>query len=345
MSRRLRVGFIGCGSVVQFAHIPGYRKAAGVEIVAACDPGKKQREAVGRLCKEIRLYRDYRVMLASEQLDIVTVASPNAFHAEHAVAALAHGAHVLLEKPPALRMRDIDRIGRALQQSDRQLIVGFSQRFAPANRRVRQLVRQGAIGDPYMIRIRMAHRGPYPGWAQTRWFYDPALAGGGALLDMGIHAIDLALWLLGPVRRVQATARALRKRIAVEDNAVLLLEFESGRTLGYIEVGWTSPAGFTGIEVMGDRGCIVMDYAQGLRVTTGDTSPDLSKKAGLRTRLLVKGPLPTGWAREVPEVVRAFRRGEDLGCGLEAGRAALAVALAGYRSSRTGRAVEIASIR
>lgn len=345
MARRFKVGLIGCGSVVQFAHIPNYQKTPGVELVAACDPGKKQRTAVGRLCQGIRLYDDYRTMLASERLDMISVASPNARHAEHALAAIKHGAHVLLEKPPVLRMRDIDRITRAVRQSDHQLIVGFSQRFAPANRRVRALLQQGAIGDPYMLRIRMSHRGPYPGWAQTTWFYDPKLAGGGALLDMGIHAIDLALWLLGPVRRVQAMVRTLRKKIAVEDNAVLLLEFARGRTLGYIEVGWTSPAGFTGIEVMGDRGCIVMDYMQGLRVTTGDTSPDVSKKATMRTRVVMKGPLESGWTREIPEVVKAFRGGDNLGSGIETGGAALAVALAGYRSSRSGRAVEVASIR
>jgi len=345
MARRFKVGFIGCGSAVQVFHIPGYKNTAGVDLTAACDPGKKQREAVRRMCEGIRVYPDYKRMLAAEQLDMISVASPNRFHAEHALAALAHGAHVLLEKPPVLEMKDCRRIREAVAGGDRQLIVGFTQRHTPAYGRVRRLLEEGAIGEPYMVRIRFAHRGPYPGWAQSPWFYDPHRAGGGALLDMGIHAIDLALWLLGPVRSVQAMVRTLRKKIDVEDNAVLLLEFERSRTLGYIEAGWTSPAGFRGIEIMGDRGCVVVEPEKGLRLTTGDTSPDVSRRSPMRTRLLMKGPITDGWAHEIPTVVRALRRGEDLGSGIDAGAAALSVALAGYRSSRTGRSVDVAIVR
>ena len=343
MAKKFKVGFIGCGSVVQVFHIPGYQKTPGIEFAAACDPGKKQRETVQRMCPGIRVYSDYRKMLASEQLDLISVASPNRFHAEHALAGLAHGAHVLLEKPPVLEMKDCRRIEKAAAASKGQLIVGFTQRFTPAHIRVRKLIEDGAIGDPYMLRIRWAHRGPYPGWAQSRWFYDPQLAGGGALWDMGIHAIDLALWLLGPVRSVQAMVRTLRKKIEVEDNAVLLMEFERAKAMGYIEVGWTSPAGFRGVEIMGDRGCIVVEPEKGLRLTTGDTAPD--GKMNMRTRMVMKGPLQDGWSREITEVVRALRRGDDLDSGIDAGAAAVAVALAGYRSSRTGRAIDVVSIR
>ena len=230
-------------------------------MVASCDPVRARRNEARRICDRMRTYEDYREMLEAEQLDVISVASPNKFHAEHAIAALEHGAHVLLEKPPALSMKAIAEIKTAVKRSGRKLIVGFTHRFARGNQRIHQLLADGAIGPPFMIRIRLAHLGPYPGWAKSDWFYSPTLAGGGALLDMGIHAIDQAIWQLGPVKSVQAMARTLRKSIKVEDNAVLLLEFARGKAMGYIEVGWTSPSGFCGIEIMGDKGSIVEDCA------------------------------------------------------------------------------------
>lgn len=345
MAKRWRAGVIGCGSIAQAVHLPGYANCRGIELASACDPARPRLTEARRICDRLRTCTDYRKMLDTEQLDVVSVASPNKFHAQHAIAALEHGAHVLLEKPPALSMQEIARIKSAVRKSGRKLIVGFTHRFTRGNQRIHRLLTDGAIGAPFMIRIRLAHRGPYPGWAKSNWFYSPKLAGGGALLDMGIHAIDQAIWQLGPVKSVQAVARTLRKNIKVEDNAVLLLEFARIKAIGYIEAGWTSPSGFCGIEIMGDKGSIVEDYKGQVRLTTGDITPDVRCKPKLRTRVIDKDPLCTGWSTEVADVVKAFRQNSDLDIGIDAGGNALAVALAAYESARTGRRVAVASIK
>ena len=337
-----RAGVIGCGAIAQAMHLPGYAKATGATLAAACDPVPQRRREAARIGGDgFKTYRDYREMLAAQRLDLVSVCSPNRFHAEHAIAALEAGANVLLEKPAALSLKEIAAIKRAVRRSGRLLAVGFSHRFQRGNQRMRQLVQEGAIGEPYMIRLRLAHTGPLPGWAKSDWFYDPRLAGGGAMLDMGIHMIDQALWLMGPVRRVQARAVTLRKDIRVDDNAVLLLEFKRPRALGYIEVGWTCPSGFRGIEVLGDNGSILFDYSGPLIVTSGRVTPDMKKRPKLHRRVVDREPTTGGWKTEIQDVVRAMRRGSDLGADIDAGGAALAVALAAYESSRTGRAVEI----
>jgi UDP-N-acetylglucosamine 3-dehydrogenase len=342
VSSNWKAGVIGCGSIAQALHLPGYLRAPGVTLVAACDPvPQRLREAQRISGNGLRTYDDYRGMLEAEQLDVVSVATPNAFHAEQACAALNAGAHVLLEKPAALTMKEIDALRRTVSTSGRQLVVGFSHRFHRGNQRIRRLLRAGAIGDPYMIRLRLAHTGPFPGWAKDDWFYDPKLAGGGAMLDLGIHMIDQALWLMGPIKSVQATAETLRKDIHVEDNAVLLLEFARSRALGYIEVSWTSPAGFMGIEIMGDKGCIVQDYAGDLRLTTCNVKPNLRARRRMHTRVVDPNPTAGGWATEITDVVRALRRNDDLEAGIEAGAASLAVALAAFESSRTGRRVTL----
>jgi len=166
MAKRWKVGVIGCGSMSQYVHMPGYLDTPGVDLVAACDPGRKQRLAAKRICPDVHTYDDYRKMLAAEELDVISVVSPNRFHAEHAVAALEHGAHVLLEKPAALSMQEIAQIKKNVRRSKQQLIVGFSHRFARVNQRIRRMLADGTIGEPYMLRYRLAHSGPYPGWAQ-----------------------------------------------------------------------------------------------------------------------------------------------------------------------------------
>lgn len=342
MAKTWRAGVIGCGAIAQALHLPGYRKTLGVELVAACDPAVKQRKDAERIGGPgLRTYSDYRKMLEAEDLDVVSVCSPNVFHTEHACAALGAGAHVLLEKPIAISMQEAGSIRRAVKRSGRGLIVGFSHRFHRGNRRLHVLIGDGAIGAPYMFRMRLAHTGPLPGWARSDWFYKPKLAGGGALLDMGIHAIDQALWHMGPVAGVQGRVLTMRKKIAVDDNAVLLLEFARGRAMGYIEVGWTSPSGFGGIEVMGDEGSAKLDYHGNLTLTTGRASADTKAPARMKTRILDRAPTTGGWSTEIQDVVKALRRGDDLGIGIDAGAAALEVALAGYASSRSGRRVDL----
>lgn len=345
MPKTWNAAVIGCGSIAQHMHLPGYAKCRGISLVAACDSEPARRREAERLCPGLRTYDDYRKMLSGERVSVVSVCSPNCFHAEHACAALRAGAHVLLEKPAAVSMKEIARIREAVKASRRRLIVGFSHRFKRGNQKVRQLLRDGVIGEPYMIRVRNSHTGPLPGWAKSDWFYDPKLAGGGAMLDMAIHVIDQVLWLLGPVRSVQAIVKTLRKKIKVDDNAVLLLEFARRRALGYVEAGWTSPAGFNGIEIMGDAGCIVQDYAGAgtLTVTTGKVTPDLRVKTGLVTKVVDREANKGAWSVEIAEVVKAFRRNADLGCNIDAGGAAVAVALAGYESWRTGKRVTLAT--
>ena len=217
-------------------------------------------------------YADYRELFAHEKPDFVSICSPNFFHAEHAIAALEAGATVLLEKPMSLTLAEGHAVKMASEKAGKQVMIGFSHRMYRGNQKVKDIITQGLIGEPFMIRVRFAHMGPFPGWAKSDWFYDPKLAGGGALLDMGIHAIDLCQWLIGPIHSVSALMGTLRKDITVDDNAVLALEF-GGRAFGYIEVGWTSHAGFTGLEIYGDKGTLINNYEQ-LRVCTGNASPD-----------------------------------------------------------------------
>lgn len=336
--KKLRAAVIGCGAIAHHCHIPGYKKNKNCELVALVDPYDKNREAA---CQKFGVEKGYNTvdeLFKNEKIDVVSVTSPNAFHAEHAVAALKNGCHVLCEKPLALSMKEAQRIQKAAQSAGTIFMVAFSNRFYRGNVKAKQWLDSGKIGKPYMIRVRFAHQGPFPGWAMSDWFYTPAKAGGGALFDMGIHVIDLAAYYLGPIRRVNAMTATLEKKIELEDNVILQFEFESG-ALGYAEAGWTSKQGFAGVEIHGSEAALIVDYVEGAYLLTGKTTP--SGERVMKKKMIDSTPLVGGWDIEVDHFIQAIRKNEQPAMGLDAGVAALKVALAAYESAKKGSRIAI----
>jgi len=337
-TKTIRVGVIGAGAIAQACHLPGYAKNRNVQLVAVADPTEARHREVLTQYPGVAAHKTHRSMLAKEDLDVVSVCSPNAYHARHAIAALDAGCHVLCEKPMALSLVDADAMIAAAKHARRKLMIGFTHRLLRGNQQCKQLLRDRALGKPFMMRARLAHGGPIPGWAKDRWFYDKKKAGGGALLDMGIHAIDQCLWMMGPVKSVSANARTLVKKIPVDDNAVLSLEFTSG-ALGYIEVGWTSQPGFIGTEIYGTKGSLINNYLTGLQLCSGKASAGTDDET--KWKMLDRKPATGGWPIEIDAWIDVVRGKERLTMTGTTGRSALAVALAAYESSRTGRRIDV----
>ena len=338
--RKIRVAVLGAGAIAQGSHLPGYGASENCELIAIADPQQSCLAEVREKYRFAREYADFRELLAAEKVDVVSVCLPNALHADAACLALEHGADVILEKPVSLTEADAGRIQAAVRRTGRKLAVCFSHRFNGLIRAAKEALDAGKIGEPYMIRIRFAHGGPYPGWAKSDWFYNPGLAGGGALLDMGIHAIDLAENLLGKIVAVSAVCGTLRKDIQLDDNASLLLRFER-KAFGYLEVSWTSKAGFSGVEICGDAGAICVDYAAGETVlTAGAARPDGSF-AMAKTVLARRGE--SAWKCQMAEFIADLVAERPFPCGIEEGIASLRVALGAYESNRTGREIRLSN--
>jgi predicted dehydrogenase len=340
---KFRVGVIGAGAIAQACHIPGYAKAENCELAAIADPVQRCLDEVkSKGYNFARTYSDYRQMLKKEQLDVVSICTPNSVHRPAAIATMEAGVKdILLEKPVATTMAEAFAIKKVAAKRKTRIMVGFTHRFNDLNIGARAAVLDGRLGEPYMARVRFAHMGPIPGWAKTDWFYKPKLAGGGAMLDMAIHAIDLLQWYLGPITAVQAKVATLRKKIAVDDNAVMLMEF-GGRCLAYIEAGWTSKSGYCGVELMGDNGAITVDYStgtstliQGVRKPSGESYKEET--------VLAQKPKPA-WRCEMEYFTANLGKKSPFCIDLDAGIAALAVALAAYQSSKTGKRVLIAAL-
>lgn len=155
---------------------------------------------------------------------------------------------------------------RAAEEAGKILMVGFTHRYMKHNQVAKQLLAEGAIGKPFMMRVRFAHDGPYKSWsATTDWFFRPEQAGGGALLDMGIHALDICRYMMGEICSVSGHIGTFVKDIPVEDTAIITVSFRE-RGLGYIETGWSSKEGVLGLEIYGSEGSLIVDYTTPIRI-------------------------------------------------------------------------------
>jgi predicted dehydrogenase len=187
-------------------------------------------------------------MLAAEKLDVVSVCTPNKFHQALALAAFAAGCHVLCEKPMAMNAAEGRTMLAAAKKAGKRLMINFSYRFSAASRGLKTQVDSGMFGDFYFGRTVWHRRRGMPGFGG--WFGTKALAGGGPLIDLGVHRLDLALWLMGypkptwvmgntydPIARRLADAAG--KHYDVEDLAAAFIRFENGATL-VVEASWAA---------------------------------------------------------------------------------------------------------
>ena len=337
---KLAVGVIGTGSIGN-VHLTGYAAAPQlVTIQAICDINPKRLNEMGEKFKvpAERRYKDYKEMLKKEKLDVCSICVPNVYHYPCAAEAIKAGCNTLMEKPMVLTNEQAKDIKKLAARKKVKTMVAFSHRFHASNVAAKKAIDKGILGKPYMIRVRYAHGGPYPGWAQGDWFYSKKLAGAGALLDMGIHAIDICQYLVGPIKTVSANMGTLRKKIEVDDNAVMLLDFgPQMKCFGYIECGWTSNTGFTGIEIYGDKASMVIDLFADTVIRRGVTRPDGSSE--VIEEKLKKAHEKTHWEFQMQQWINyvAGKKTATPIPGVDEGASSLAVGLGAIESSRSGK--------
>ncbi|MDO4888663.1 MAG: Gfo/Idh/MocA family oxidoreductase [Actinomycetaceae bacterium] len=342
----IRVGIIGCGKIAQVRHIPEYLAHDGTQIAAYFSrTHSRAQELAGRYGGTA--YARLADLLADESIDAVSICTANAVHAEHAIAALEAGKHVLCEKPMATTIEDCQAMLEAAATAGKVLMIDQNQRLAPAHRKAKELVEAGVIGDVLTFRTTFGHGGPET-WSINpgagTWFFDAKAAAMGALADLGVHKTDLIQYLLGAkVAEVTAKVATLDKRspdgrlIGVDDNAMCIYTMDSG-VVGTMTASWTHYGAEDNTTILyGTQGImrIYDDPAYALRLVLRNGEEVDYRLEGIQTN---DAQTSTG-------IVEAFAGcieggGEPLISGESVVHAMRAV-FAGVESSQTGRSIRV----
>jgi predicted dehydrogenase len=244
MAKTIRIGVIGLG--MGSAHATAFLNLPDCTVAAISDLNKDRLTATGDKLGVAARFTDAEAMMDQVPLDAVVVATPNKFHAPLTLAAFKRGLHVLCEKPMAMNVAEAKAMKAAAIKARRRLMINFSYRFSPMSIALKQQVEAGVVGPIYFGRTVWHRQRGMPGFGG--WFGNKELAGGGPLIDLGVHRIDLALWLMGRPEPVSVSGSAynvIAKRIAteqkklftVEDLACGIVKFANGATL-IVEASW-----------------------------------------------------------------------------------------------------------
>lgn len=254
---KLRIGFIGVGNIAQKVIIPAYQKHEDAEIVAVCDINESRATEVANQLGVRHVYTDFNEMVELDAVDAVSICTWNNSHAAATIAALNAGKHVLCEKPMAMTVAEAEAMRAAAIQANRILMIGLVQRYRSEVVILKEMIDAGKFGDIYFGKATVLRRRGTP----FGWFTDPALSGGGPVIDLGVHVIDVTRYLMGspqPVRVSAATyqkfgnygtkgvshwiaADRVKKEFAVEDLAGGIVHFDNGASMLF-NVSWAANA-------------------------------------------------------------------------------------------------------
>ncbi len=249
-TRKFKVGIIGTGGIARSAHIPGWKNLPDVELVGVADVAVDRAQATAKEHGIPHAFADFRDLLRLD-LDAVSVCTPNRVHTPAVLAALTAGVHVLCEKPLAVTTEEVRQMGKLADRKKLQLMTAHFHRFTTPSVAIKGWADAGGLGDVYHARVRAMRRGLLP---VAPGFIDAKLSGGGPTMDIGVHALDVALWLMDFPKPVRVTGTTKvnfakgqkipgmwgewdRKLYSVEDFAAGFIHFDNGATMT-LESAW-----------------------------------------------------------------------------------------------------------
>ena len=278
-NKPLRIAFIGAGGIA-LHHMKYLKQVGNNEVVAASDVSQMSLDKLKAQYPEVKQYNDYAKMLEEldGQIDAVDVCTPNSLHAPNALAALRAGKHVLVEKPMAMNAKEAQQMVDAAKKAGKQLIVGFQHRFEPRSKLIRDQVQSDSFGKVLYVRAQALRRRGIPNWGV---FGRKELQGGGPMIDIGVHILETAHYLIGTPRPISASGGTWTymgnkpseiacawpnwdyKTYTVEDLAVGMIRFENNSIL-MIESSFVAhiEKDIWNVTVMGEKGGAVWDSSQ-----------------------------------------------------------------------------------
>ena len=251
--QQISIGIVGCGGIANGKHLPSLSKVEGVKIVAFCDLEIEKAQAAAKQygTPDAKVFTDYRDLLALPQIDVVHVLTPNISHSEISCAAMRAGKHVMCEKPMAINSAEAKKMLDCQKETGKKLSIGYQNRFRPECLYLKRCWENGDLGDIYYARAQAIRRRAVPTWGV---FLDAEKQGGGPLIDIGTHALDLTLWCMDNYEPEMVVGTVYRKlgdrensaniwgswdpkKYTVEDSAFGFVRMKNGATV-YLESSW-----------------------------------------------------------------------------------------------------------
>jgi predicted dehydrogenase len=232
-----KIGVIGLGGVAQLVHLPNFSKLTNAELTAVCEVNKSRLITIAEKFNVKERYSNYNEMLEKSEMDAVIIATPTSTHADIAVDCLEAGKDILVEKPLARTYQEAKRIVDSAKKNKRKLMVGMNLRYRPDTMLLRSFINSNEIGEPFYVKC---------GWIRKqssgeKWFTKKEESGGGVIIDLGIHLLDLALWLLQyPEIASVATQNFHHYTKNVEDTSISCIKCKNSAVIN-LEVSWSLP--------------------------------------------------------------------------------------------------------
>ncbi|WP_211746155.1 Gfo/Idh/MocA family oxidoreductase [Paenibacillus sp. Marseille-Q4541] len=295
----LKVGIVGCGGIANGKHIPNLSAQKNVEIVALCDIIEERAvESAKKIGNDdIKIYTDYKEMLQDDSIDVVHVCTPNKSHSFITIDALESGKHVMCEKPMAKTAKEARAMLDASKRTGKKLTIGYDNRYRPDSLTLKKVCERGDLGDIYFAKAHAIRRRAVPTWGV---FLNEEEQGGGPLIDIGTHALDLTLWLMDNYKVSSVKGNVYHKlgnkenaanafgpwdpkEFTVEDSAFGFITMENGATVT-LEASWalnTLDVGEAQATLCGTEGGA--DMKDGLRINGEDLGNLYTKTPDLKT--------------------------------------------------------------
>ena len=284
--KKLKIGIIGCGGIANGKHMPALQQDERVEMVAFCDlVVERAQEAAKKFgTADAKIYTDYHELLEDKSIDVVHVLTPNRSHSEITVAALEADKHVMCEKPMAKTVADAKLMLDAAKKSGKKLTIGYQNRFRPDSLLLKKYIDRGDLGEIYYGKAHAIRRRAVPTWGV---FLNEYEQGGGPLIDIGTHALDLTLWMMNNYKPKVVLGQTFKKlgdqtetanawgdwdpkEYTVEDSAFGFIVMEDGAAIS-LESSWalnTLDVAESKTTLCGTRGGA--DMKDGLRINKVD---------------------------------------------------------------------------
>lgn len=334
----VRFGIIGCGMIANF-HAKSIQETPGASLVGVHDTILAGAQAFGEKY-DIPVFDTLEEMLVSPEIDVLCLCTPSGLHTPHALLAMEQGKHIVVEKPMSLTLDEADTLIAAADKHKALVCVISQFRLSPAVVEIRRALDLGAFGKLTMAELSMKYYRSAEYYASAGWRGTWAQDGGGALMNQGIHGVDVFRHLMGPVKSISGHIRTLIHDIEVEDSAVAALEFANG-ALGVITGATSSYPGCPRrIEICGDKGSILLEEDSILRWDLPIACNLPVGQAAANVASSNPGAISNeGHVRHFTNMVNAIRQGEALLNDAQGGRLPLEIILGIYESSAKGASV------